>query len=41
VDYKSKSVMLTEDGIANAERALGVENLWADYSFAHHLENAL
>ena len=41
VDYKSKSVMLTEEGIESAEKALGVANLWSDYSFAHHLENAL
>jgi preprotein translocase subunit SecA len=41
VDYKSKSVMLTEEGIQSSEKALGVDNLWSDYSFAHHLENAL
>lgn len=41
VDHKSRSVTLTEAGIQKVEEKLGVENLWADYSMAYHIENAL
>lgn len=41
VDHKSRSVLITDKGIAKVEKALGVENLWADFSMAHHIENAL
>ncbi|MCA9378947.1 SEC-C domain-containing protein [Candidatus Dojkabacteria bacterium] len=41
IDYKARSALLTEDGIKEVEKIMGVENLWADYSSVHHLENAL
>lgn len=41
VDHKSRSVLLTDAGIAKAEQLLGVSNIWEDYSMAHHIENAL
>lgn len=41
VDHKSRSVVLTENGIKNVENRLGIDNLWNDYSAAFHIENAL
>ncbi|KXK26226.1 MAG: Protein translocase subunit SecA [candidate division WS6 bacterium OLB20] len=41
VDEKSRSVSLTEAGVEYAEKLLGVDNLWEDYKYAHHLDNAL
>lgn len=41
IDHKTRTVVLTETGIEKAQKQLGVDNVWADYSAAHHLENAL
>lgn len=41
VDEKAHSVTLTEEGITKIEKLLGVKNLWEDYQYAHHLDNAL
>ncbi|MBD3280718.1 DEAD/DEAH box helicase [Candidatus Dojkabacteria bacterium] len=41
VDEKAHSVTLTEDGISKMEGILGVKNIWEDYQYAHHLDNAL
>ncbi|MGK7344951.1 MAG: preprotein translocase subunit SecA [Candidatus Nitrospinota bacterium M3_3B_026] len=43
VDEKAKAVMLTEEGIAVAEKALGVENLYdpANVELLHHVQQAL
>lgn len=41
IDEKSRSAVLTDEGIEKIERWLGVSNLWEDYSLAHHLDNAL
>jgi preprotein translocase subunit SecA len=41
VDHKRRAATLTEEGIENVEKALDVENIWADYSLAHHIDNAL
>ncbi|BCX14020.1 MAG: protein translocase subunit SecA [Candidatus Dojkabacteria bacterium] len=41
VDFKSFSVLLTEEGIKRLEDILGVANLWDDFSMAYHVENAL
>ncbi len=41
VDHKSRSAVLTENGIKNVENRLGIDNLWNDYSAAYHIENAL
>jgi preprotein translocase subunit SecA len=43
VDEKVRSVMLTEDGIAKVERALGVDNVYSpeNYELTHYLEQAL
>ncbi len=41
VDHKTRSVILTDKGITRIESILNVENVWSDYSMAHHLENAL
>ena len=43
LDEKTKSVMLTDDGISKVERQLGIENLYADSDprLVHHLEQAL
>lgn len=42
VDEKLKAIQLTDDGIAKAEKALGVENIYTDagIKFVHHLETA-
>lgn len=36
-----KSVNLTDQGVDKVEQLLGVQNIWEDYQFAHHLDNAL
>ncbi len=42
IDEKSKTVNLTEHGIAKVEKMLGIENLYEkDFDMIHHLENAL
>lgn len=42
VDHKQgKSIVMTEAGLEKAEKALNVDNLWADYKLVHHLENAV
>ena len=42
VDEKGKNVLLTERGIANAEKILGVPDLYdVRYNLAHHLSQAL
>ena len=41
VDEKSRSAVLTDEGIEKVEDLLAVDNLWEDYLLAHHLENAL
>ena len=41
VDHKKRAATLTEEGIVNVEKELGVENIWSDYSLAHHIDNAL
>ena len=41
VDYKSRSVSLTEAGMSKVEDYLEVDNAWEDYSTAYHIENAL
>lgn len=42
VDHKqNRSIVMTEAGLEKAEKALNVENLWADYKLVHHLENAV
>lgn len=43
VDEKMRAVVITDAGIEKAERALGVENLYADLGskYAHHLESAV
>ncbi|NOY86258.1 MAG: preprotein translocase subunit SecA [Deltaproteobacteria bacterium] len=43
IDEKARSVMLTEDGVANTERLLGVENLYepGNIEINHHVQQAL
>ncbi|OQX50627.1 preprotein translocase subunit SecA [candidate division CPR3 bacterium 4484_211] len=41
VDEKRKTVTLTELGVAKIEKMLQVDNLYADFSLAHHLEQAI
>ena len=43
VDYGKRQVLTTEDGVAQVERMLGVENMYdhAAVDFVHHLEQAL
>lgn len=41
IDYKTRSVTLSEDGLDRAAELLGIDNIWEDYSAAHHLEKAL
>ncbi len=43
IDEKQKTATLTEDGIAEIEKMLGVENIYASESYndIHHIENAL
>jgi preprotein translocase subunit SecA len=43
IDEKARSAMLTEDGVAKAERLLNVDNLYdpANIEFLHHVNQAL
>lgn len=43
IDEKQRTATLTEDGIAEIEKMLGVENIYASESYndIHHIENAL
>ncbi len=41
VDEKSKSVVLTEEGMDHAEEILNKKDLYSDPTFSYHLENAL
>jgi preprotein translocase subunit SecA len=43
VDEKNKVILLTEDGIRNAEKLYGIENLYdlANAHLSHHLDQAL
>lgn len=43
VDEKQRAVQVTESGIEKAERALNIENLYAEggVTYAHHLESAV
>lgn len=43
VDEKQRAVQITEEGIRKAEKALGIENLYAEggMKFAHHLDTAV
>lgn len=41
LDEKDKDVFLTDIGIKKVEKLLNIENLWQNFEYAHHLENAL
>lgn len=43
VDEKQRAVQITEEGMQKAEKALGIENLYADggMKYAHHLDTAV
>jgi preprotein translocase subunit SecA len=43
VDEKMKAISLTDTGITNAEKALGIENIYTDkgIKYVHHLETAV
>jgi len=43
IEFRTKTVTLTEEGIANVEKMIGVENIFTEAGFSevHHLENAL
>lgn len=41
VDEKARSVSLTEVGVDRVEKKLGIDNVWENYAFAYHLDNAL
>lgn len=43
IDEKQRAVQVTEEGIQKAERALGIDNLYAEggMKFAHHLDTAV
>jgi preprotein translocase subunit SecA len=43
VDEKHKQIALTDEGIAKAEKALGIENIYTDagIKYVHHLETAV
>jgi len=41
VDEKAHSVSLTDEGVDKVEKILGVDNMWENYAFVHHLDNAL
>ncbi|MFN8521989.1 MAG: preprotein translocase subunit SecA [Chloroflexota bacterium] len=43
VEDRTRTIMLTEDGIERVEKMLGVQNLYdaANFSLTHYLENAL
>jgi preprotein translocase subunit SecA len=41
VDEKAHSVSLNEEGVDKVENLLGVDNIWENYEYVHHLDNAL
>lgn len=41
VDEKAHSVALTDEGVDRLEKLLNVDNLWENYAYAHHVDNAL
>jgi preprotein translocase subunit SecA len=43
VDEKLKAIQLTDDGITNAEKLLGIDNIYTDkgIKYVHHLETAV
>jgi len=41
VDEKRHSVVLTDSGILKVEKALGIENVWAESKYIKHIDNAL
>lgn len=43
VDEKNRTILMTEDGISNAEKLFGVDNLYSleNAVFSHHLDQAL
>ncbi len=43
VDEKQRAIQITEEGMTKAEKALGIENLYAEggMKYAHHLETAV
>ncbi len=43
VDEKLKAIQITDEGMAKAEKALGIENLYTEggAKYAHHLETAI
>lgn len=41
VDEKAHSVSLTDEGVDKVEKILSVDNMWENYAFVHHLDNAL
>ncbi len=41
VDEKAHSVSLNEQGVDKVENLLGVDNIWENYQYVHHLDNAL
>lgn len=41
VDEKANSVTLTDEGVSHAEKLLGSKNMWENYAYVHHLDNAL
>jgi preprotein translocase subunit SecA len=43
IDEKQKAIQITEEGIRKAEKALGLDNLYAEggIKYAHHLETAV
>lgn len=41
LDEKAHSVTLTDPGVERVEKMLNVPNIWENYAFVHHLDNAL
>ncbi len=41
VDEKSHAVSLTDEGVDHAEKHLSITNIWDNYAFVHHIDNAL
>jgi preprotein translocase subunit SecA len=41
VDHKTRTVVLTEEGIRKVEEMIKVDNVWSDFTLVHHLDNAL
>jgi preprotein translocase subunit SecA len=41
LDEKTKNAFLTDLGVKKIEKWLGVENVYADFTLAHHMETAL